>query len=119
MPRKPLVHLSPAVLVEESWKRWKHLTANDHSKNPETGADKSERTNRDLLIARVAEVLMLLTPRERQVIEMRFGLKDDQPRSLEEVGRAYGITRERIRQIEARCLLKLEQPWPAGLRELC
>ena len=41
---------------------------------------------------------------------MRFGLKDGQPRTLEEVARTYGITRERIRQIEARGLLKLRQP---------
>ena len=44
------------------------------------------------------------------MIELRFGLKDGQPRTLEEVARAYGITRERIRQIEARGLLKLRQP---------
>src|SRR5262249_5418687 len=60
-----------------------------------------------LLRERIAEVLRSLTPREREVIELRFGLKDGQPRTLEEVARAYGITRERIRQIEARGLLKL------------
>src|SRR5439155_10806667 len=48
--------------------------------------------------------------REREVIELRFGLRDGQPRTLEEVARTYGITRERIRQIEARGLLKLRQP---------
>jgi RNA polymerase primary sigma factor len=63
-----------------------------------------------LLRERIAEVLRSLTPREREVIELRFGLKDGQPRTLEEVARAYGITRERIRQIEARGLLKLRQP---------
>ena len=63
-----------------------------------------------LLRDRIAEVLRSLTPREREVIEMRFGLKDGQPRTLEEVARTYGITRERIRQIEARGLLKLRQP---------
>jgi RNA polymerase primary sigma factor len=63
-----------------------------------------------LLRERIAEVLRSLTPREREVIEMRFGLKDGQPRTLEEVAREYGITRERIRQIEARGLLKLRQP---------
>jgi len=51
-----------------------------------------------------------LTPREREVIELRFGLKDGQPRTLDEVARCYGITRERIRQIEARSLIKLRQP---------
>ena len=63
-----------------------------------------------LLRERIFEVLRSLTPREREVIEMRFGLKDGHPKTLEEVARAYGITRERIRQIEARGLLKLRQP---------
>jgi RNA polymerase primary sigma factor len=63
-----------------------------------------------LLRERIGEVLRSLTPREREVIELRFGLKDGQPRTLEEVARTYGITRERIRQIEARGLLKLRQP---------
>ena len=56
------------------------------------------------------EVLQSLAPREREVIELRFGLKDGTPRTLDEVARLYGITRERIRQIEARGLLKLRQP---------
>ncbi|HVS35445.1 MAG TPA: sigma-70 family RNA polymerase sigma factor [Gemmataceae bacterium] len=72
--------------------------------NPGTTVDQH------LLRERIGEVLRSLTPREREVIELRFGLKDGQPRTLEEVARAYGITRERIRQIEARGLLKLRQP---------
>jgi len=63
-----------------------------------------------LLRDRISEVLRSLTPREREVIELRFGLRDGQPRTLDEVARSYGITRERIRQIEARGLLKLRQP---------
>jgi RNA polymerase primary sigma factor len=63
-----------------------------------------------LLRERIAEVLRSLTPREREVIELRFGLRDGHPRTLEEVAQTYGITRERIRQIEARGLLKLRQP---------
>src|SRR5262249_61234412 len=63
-----------------------------------------------LLRERIGEVLRSLTPREREVIELRFGLRDGHPRALEEVAQAYGITRERIRQIEARGLLKLRQP---------
>lgn len=63
-----------------------------------------------LLRDRIGEVLKSLTEREREVIEMRFGLRDGQPKTLEEVARTYGITRERIRQIEARGLLKLRQP---------
>ncbi len=52
-------------------------------------------------------LLNTLTERERQVIERRFGLIDDVPRTLEEVGREFGVTRERIRQIESKTLLKL------------
>jgi len=63
-----------------------------------------------LLKERISEVLRSLTPREREVIELRFGLKDGQPRTLDEVAQCYGITRERIRQIEARSLSKLRQP---------
>jgi len=63
-----------------------------------------------LLKERIGEVLRSLTPREREVIELRFGLKDGQPRTLDEVAQSYGITRERIRQIESRSLSKLRQP---------
>jgi RNA polymerase primary sigma factor len=63
-----------------------------------------------LLKERIVEVLKSLTPREREVIELRFGLKDGQPRTLDEVAQCYGITRERIRQIESRSLSKLRQP---------
>jgi RNA polymerase primary sigma factor len=63
-----------------------------------------------LLKERINEVLRSLAPREREVIELRFGLKDGTPKTLDEVARIYGITRERIRQIEARGILKLRQP---------
>ena len=63
-----------------------------------------------LLRERIGEVLRSLAPREREVIELRFGLRDGHPRTLDEVAKVYGITRERIRQIEARGLLKLRQP---------
>jgi RNA polymerase primary sigma factor len=69
-----------------------------------------ENVDQTLLRDRIAEVLRSLTPREREVVELRFGLKDGQPRTLDEVARCYGITRERIRQIEARSLIKLRQP---------
>jgi len=63
-----------------------------------------------LLHERIDEVLKSLAPREREVIEMRFGLRDGTPKTLDEVARQYGITRERIRQIEARGIGKLRQP---------
>src|SRR5437773_9721707 len=75
------------------------------------GATNPGRTvDQHLLRERIGEVLRSLTPRAREVIELRFGLRDGQPRTLEEVAKTYGITRERIRQIEARGLLKLRQP---------
>ena len=51
------------------------------------------------------------TERERQVISLRFGLNGDQPRTLEEVGYMFGVTRERIRQIESKALLKFKNSW--------
>jgi RNA polymerase primary sigma factor len=56
----------------------------------------------------LAEVLGMLTRRERKIIELRFGLKGEHPRTLEEVGQSFGVTRERIRQIEAKTLVKLK-----------
>ena len=69
-----------------------------------------QMVDQTLLKERIAEVLRSLTPREREVIELRFGLRDGHPRTLDEVAKTYGITRERIRQIEARGLVKLRQP---------
>lgn len=63
-----------------------------------------------LLRERLDEVLKCLAPRDREVIELRFGLKDGRPRSLDEIAQRFGITRERIRQIETRGLQKLRQP---------
>jgi len=70
----------------------------------------SQTVDQNLLKERIGEVLKSLAPREREVIELRFGLRDGHPRTLDEVARSYGITRERIRQIEARGLVKLRQP---------
>ena len=56
------------------------------------------------------EALDDLNPRERQVVRLRFGLEDGQAKTLEEVGREFGVTRERIRQIESKTLAKLRNP---------
>ena len=63
-----------------------------------------------LLQQQLDEVLHTLTPREMQLIALRFGLEDGKARTLEEVGREFGVTRERVRQIEAKTLAKLRQP---------
>lgn len=63
-----------------------------------------------LLKEQVAEVLHTLTEREARVLQLRFGLEDGRSRTLEEVGREFGVTRERIRQIEAKALRKLRHP---------
>ena len=55
-------------------------------------------------------VLSTLTPREEMVLKLRFGLEDGRARTLEEVGREFKVTRERIRQIEAKALRKLRHP---------
>ncbi len=63
-----------------------------------------------MLREQLLEVLHTLTPREENVLKLRFGLEDGRPRTLEEVGKAFDITRERIRQIEAKALRKLRHP---------
>ena len=63
-----------------------------------------------LLKESLDEVLNTLTPREKKVIVLRFGLADGHPRTLEEVGKEFNVTRERIRQIEAKALRKLRHP---------
>ena len=70
----------------------------------------AENASRAMLQQQLAEVLHTLTPREEQVIRLRFGLADGHPHTLEEVGAHFKITRERIRQIEAKALRKLRHP---------
>jgi RNA polymerase primary sigma factor len=70
----------------------------------------AEAASNLILREQIEEVLGKLTPREREVLKMRFGLDDGYPRTLEEVGRFFKVTRERIRQIEAKALKKLRHP---------
>ena len=65
---------------------------------------------RQMLQNEVRNVLGELNEREKDVVIMRFGLDDEQPRTLEEVGKHFGVTRERIRQIESKTLAKLRHP---------
>ena len=67
-----------------------------------------------LLRAQLEQALCQLSDREQQVLELRYGLRDGRPRTLEEVGQKFGVTRERIRQIESKSLIKLRQPSRAG-----
>jgi RNA polymerase primary sigma factor len=69
-----------------------------------------DSASRELLKEQVEEVLATLSDRERKVLEERFGLKDGRPKTLEEVGKLFVVTRERIRQIEAKALRKLRHP---------
>ena len=70
----------------------------------------SEVASLSLLREQLFDVMDTLTPREKKVLELRFGLTDGRTRTLEEVGREFGVTRERIRQIEAKALRKLRHP---------
>jgi RNA polymerase primary sigma factor len=83
---------------------WAGVLEDPHAVNPGEAADQA------LLKDRVEELLRCLAPRDREVIELRYGLKDGQARTLDEVARLLGVTRERVRQIEARGLLRLRQP---------
>jgi RNA polymerase primary sigma factor len=80
------------------------LLASDEAEGPGEAAD------RELLRERIDQVLCSLDARDREVLELRFGLRDGRSRTLDEVAEVFGITRERVRQIESRGLGKLRQP---------
>ena len=69
-----------------------------------------DAASKQLLKEQIEEVLSCLTPREQRVLRLRFGLEDGRSRTLEEVGQEFNVTRERIRQIEAKALRKLRHP---------
>ena len=93
-----------APIGEEQDLNLSDLIEDQNAESPQNSASKN------LLKAQISEVLETLSPRERQVIEYRFGINDSRPRTLEEVGQTFGVTRERIRQIEAKALRKLRHP---------
>ena len=85
---------------------WATLSPTDEAPVP------AEAASQTLLKEQLAEVLKTLTPREEKVLRLRFGLEDGRPRTLEEVGKEFNVTRERIRQIEAKALRKAAPPQP-------
>jgi RNA polymerase primary sigma factor len=80
------------------------LVEDDHTPQPEESAHQA------LLRAQVDQALSRLTPRQARILRLRFGLQNGQPHTLEEIGRKYGLTRERIRQIEKEALHRLRHP---------
>ena len=76
----------------------------------EDASEPSEAASFSLLKEQLMEVMDTLTPREKKVLELRFGILDGRTRTLEEVGKEFNVTRERIRQIEAKALRKLRHP---------
>lgn len=98
-----------APLSEEEENSLGDIIEDQHQPGP------AETTDRSLLREEVYRVLNNLTQREREVIELRFGLKDDQDHTLEEVGRRLKVTRERVRQIEERAIRKLRHPQSSRL----
>ena len=78
---------------------------------PDEGASEpSEAASFTLLQEQLVDVLSTLSPREEKVLKLRFGIEDGRPRTLEEVGKEFNVTRERIRQIESKALRKLRHP---------
>jgi RNA polymerase primary sigma factor len=80
-----------------------------------TSPSPAQITYENMLRERLDEVLATLTPREARILRLRFGLGQDRPYTLEEVGQKFGLTRERIRQIESKALRRLRQPSRARL----
>jgi RNA polymerase primary sigma factor len=110
MAQDPLSLDSP--IGEEEDSNLGDFIEDSHAEAPADAATKT------MLTAAVEMTLGELSDREQEIVRMRFGLDDGQPRTLEEVGAFFGVTRERIRQIEAKTLAKLRQPArSARLRE--
>jgi RNA polymerase primary sigma factor len=102
MAQQPVSMQSPVGDADET--HFGDLIEDKTAENP------SEVTSFNLLRGKLGEVLTSLNDRERKILEQRYGLLDGFPRTLEEVGKQYNVTRERIRQIEAKALRKLRHP---------
>jgi RNA polymerase primary sigma factor len=102
MAQQPISMQSPVGDADET--NFGDLIEDKTAENP------SDVTSFNLLRGKLGEVLRGLSERERRILELRYGLNDGFPRTLEEVGQQYEVTRERIRQIEAKALRKLRHP---------
>lgn len=85
------------------------LTLGDMMKDPSQNPE--DHAHHQMLREDISRLLCTLAPREQAVIRMRFGLDDGRPKTLEDIGERFKVTRERVRQIEARALHKLRQPY--------
>lgn len=85
------------------------LRLEDSLRDPEPLPE--DRTQQSMLKADLRALLGTLSPREQEVVRLRFGLDDGRARTLEEIGAVFCVTRERVRQIESRALQKLRQPY--------
>jgi RNA polymerase primary sigma factor len=101
--RQEISSLDAPVRDEEEDSKLGDFIEDEDSATPE------EAATTQLLKEHVNEMLDILSPREQKILMMRFGLEDGRGRTLEEVGREFGVTRERIRQIEAKALAKLRK----------
>ncbi len=101
---RPLAHWSLPALERQNRGEMPAIYA------PDEGADEPvDAASRELLRDQIRSALDFLTDREREVLELRFGLRDGKDHTLEEVGKRFGVTRERIRQIEAKALEKVRR----------
>jgi RNA polymerase primary sigma factor len=76
----------------------------------EDAPDPNERAGREMLRAEIQDILQAMSPREAEVLSLRYGLEDGRVHTLEEVGERFGVTRERIRQIETKAIRRLRHP---------
>jgi RNA polymerase primary sigma factor len=100
----------PALSLDEAFRGDEEEPPHAHLLGDAGATAPGEEAERRLLKRRIAEVLQELPARDREVIELRFGLRDGRPRTLEEVARVIGVTRERVRQVEQRGLDRLRVP---------
>ena len=106
-------NLSKIINDENKTINYKEINYNQYKKVIENIQDKEDldyETDRILMISDIFDILITLSPKERDVIMLRFGIYDGRERTLEEIGQLFGVTRERIRQIEAKSLRKLRHP---------